>query len=297
MNLNQLNYFVALAHIEHYTKAAEMLSITQPSLSHAIHLLEEELGTTLFRKQGRNIILTKYGRLFLEYAEESLNTLDTGIRKIRTMTGQACGNIDLGYIYTLGSSFVPKLVNTFLSEHADMDIQFHFTVSNTSALIKGLKEERFDVIFCSKKENEKDIEFLPIVGEELVVITPKNHPLSSFESVTLSDTIQYPQICFTNSSGLRPIIDSLFHAENLDPHIAYEIEEDASMAGLVAENFGIAIIPNIPILKTLDVHVLPIRNLNYERYIYMARMKNSYTTPIVELFSKYVKEHTNIHLT
>lgn len=64
MNLNQLHYFVTLAYMEHYTKAAKELSITQPSLSHAISMLEQELGTYLFEKQGRNVVLTKYGKVF-----------------------------------------------------------------------------------------------------------------------------------------------------------------------------------------------------------------------------------------
>ncbi len=71
MNLNQLQYFKILAQEEHYTRAAQMLSITQPSLSHAIAQLEEELGTRLFEKKGRNIVLTRYGKLFLPYVEES----------------------------------------------------------------------------------------------------------------------------------------------------------------------------------------------------------------------------------
>ena len=65
MNLNQLQYFITLAKYEHYTKAADELAITQPSLSNAIKLMEEELGTCLFEKRGRNVVLTKYGRLFL----------------------------------------------------------------------------------------------------------------------------------------------------------------------------------------------------------------------------------------
>jgi DNA-binding transcriptional LysR family regulator len=67
MNLNQLQYFVTLAQLEHYTNAAEQLRITQPTLSLAIRSLEEEMGTKLFEKKGRNVVLTKYGRFFLEY--------------------------------------------------------------------------------------------------------------------------------------------------------------------------------------------------------------------------------------
>ena len=73
MNLYHLRYFVTLAHLEHYTKAADVLAITQPSLSHAISSLEEELGVKLFEKNGRNVSLTKYGKSFLEDVEQTLN--------------------------------------------------------------------------------------------------------------------------------------------------------------------------------------------------------------------------------
>ena len=75
MNLSQLQYFRTLAKEEHYTRAAQILSITQPSLSHAIAQLEQELGTRLFEKKGRNVVLTRYGKIFLPYVEESLNTV------------------------------------------------------------------------------------------------------------------------------------------------------------------------------------------------------------------------------
>ena len=80
MNLNQLQYFKILAQEEHYTRAAQMLSITQPSLSHAIAQLEEELGTRLFEKKGRNIVLTRYGKL-------SRGLGDVYKRQVRAGTG------------------------------------------------------------------------------------------------------------------------------------------------------------------------------------------------------------------
>ena len=79
MNLYHLRYFSTLAHIEHYTKAADILAITQPSLSYAISTLEEELGVKLFEKNGRNVTLTKYGKVFLNDVEEVLNRLDSSV--------------------------------------------------------------------------------------------------------------------------------------------------------------------------------------------------------------------------
>jgi DNA-binding transcriptional LysR family regulator len=83
MNLFYIRYFVELAKEQQYTKAAKNLNITQPSLSHAIHQLEEELGVLLFEKTGRNTVLTRYGEEFLVYAENTIRTLDQGIRLIR----------------------------------------------------------------------------------------------------------------------------------------------------------------------------------------------------------------------
>ena len=78
MNLNQLTYFVTLAQIENYTRAAKRLDITQPSLSHAISNLEKELQVPLFERHGRNVTMTKYWEMFLKYVQDSLHILNLG---------------------------------------------------------------------------------------------------------------------------------------------------------------------------------------------------------------------------
>ncbi len=289
MNLNQLYYFVKLAETEHYTKAAEELNISQPSLSHSIRALESELGTRLFEKRGRNIVLTRYGSLFREYAEQSLKTLDTGVRKVRSLTGQTEGVIELAYIYTLGSEFVPQLVSDFIHTYEELNVKFRFTVGNTSEVIQGLKDEKYDIGFCSMAEKESGIQFTPVGTENLVVVVPKGHPLSYSGTVDLEQAAAYPQIFYTPNSGLRPVVDRMFERLKIRPDIAYEIEEDGSMAGLVAQNFGIAVMPEIPVLKTLDVDVLELRNQHEKRYVYMARNRGQYEPPLVRRFEEYVK--------
>ena len=230
MNLNQLHYFAKLAEVEHYTKAAEELSISQPSLSHAVSSLEKEIGTKLFEKQGRGVVLTKYGKIFKEYVDEAIHSLDTGVKKVQSMTGQTEGVVELAYIYTLGSGFVPRLVGDFLRTHEELKVKFRFTVGNTSEIIQGLKEDRFDIGFCSMAEREGEIGFTPVGREKLVVVVPKGHPLSYERAVDLEQAAAYPQIFYTPNSGLRPVVDRMFEQAKLNPKIAYEIEEDGSMA-------------------------------------------------------------------
>lgn len=294
MNLSQLQYFVVLAKEEHYTKAAQMLSITQPSLSHAIAELEKDLNTKLFEKSGRNVVLTRYGKEFLPYAQESLKILDDGVKRTKALNGSKEGEIHLAYIYTLGNSFAPRMVRGFLNAYPDYQIDFHFHVGATGEILEGLKADQYDMVFSSYSDKEPEIDFTPIANQKLVVVVPDGHPLSIRNSVDLRDTIAYPQICFSRESGLRPVIDQLFEKINVFPQIAYEMEEDGSMAGLVAQNFGIAVMPDIPILKNMNVKRLTIESPEYERYVYLARMKKRYLSPVAKAFIRYVLQESNI---
>ncbi len=292
MNLNHLYYFVKLAELEHYTNAAEELNLTQPSLSHAMASLEKELGTVLFEKQGRNVVLTKYGKMFLKYVTSSLETLEAGVKKTKGMTKGENGHIDLGFIYTLGPAFVPGLVRKFLKSHPDKDIEFGFHSNNTTSIIKGLKNEKYDVAFCSMRQNEDEIKFIPIHEEELVLIVPTDHELSRMKEVDLKDTVDYPFIAFSPQSGLRPVIDDLYTQIGKEPKILFHLEEDSALAGLVSEGFGIAIVPNIPILDHMNLKKLRIINPPYKREIYMAYMKERYMSPVVSIFCDYIVEQT-----
>ena len=102
MNLYQLRYFTTLAQEEHYTKAALKLHITQPSLTHAIHLLEDELDVALFEKKGRNVVLTKYGKLFLKEIEPILNRLDDSIENIKQIS-KGKETLNIGFVRRLGT--------------------------------------------------------------------------------------------------------------------------------------------------------------------------------------------------
>ena len=291
MNLNHLSYFRVLAKLEHYTQAAEELSITQPSLSHAMSALEKDLGTYLFEKQGRNIKLTKYGKIYYEYVDKALSELERGEKKLKELTNVSTGTIELGYIYTLGPNFVPKLIKNFTNADENKNIKFLFGQGTTQSLIKDLKEEKYDMVFCSLVDDEPDIEFIPIANEELVVIVSNEHPLAKNEFIDLSEVCNYPFIGFSEKSGIRSLISDLFKEVDINPNIICEVEEDNAVAGLVEINYGIAVVPKISSLKYYNVKVLPIINPKHERFIYLATLKNRYLTPSVNLFKKYSIEY------
>ena len=291
MNLNQLTYFVTLAQIEHFTKAAKRLDITQPSLSHAISNLEEELQVPLFERHGRSVTLTKYGEIFLKYVRESLHILDTGIKRTKKAAKVFDGNISIGYIHTQGRNFIPKLIKGFLNEVEDQKIEFHFQNGATKSLIRELKDEKLDVIFCSRIEGEKEINFWPVSEERLVAIVPQDHPLAEKENVSVQELAQYPQISFPPSSGLHFVVRELFEREELYPEIVFEVEEDGAFEGMVAEGFGIGIVPDVPVIRTLPLKVLSIDNLEYRRYIYMGTLKNRHQSLAIESSVEFIEKN------
>lgn len=295
MNLYHLRYFATLAHLEHYTKAAEILAITQPSLSHAITSLEKELGVKLFEKEGRNVVLTKCGQAFLTDVEQALDVLDSSINKLQ-MTGSGEGRIDIAMLRTLSTQTVPNFVRGFLEDKTDKKIDFYFHSSTglSADILQGLKDRRYDVAFCSMMDNEPLIEFIPIARQELVLIVPLDHPLADRNSIDLKETLEYPQIVFSKRSGLRYVIDKLFDKCGGRPPIAYSMEEDQGVAGLASAGFGIAVVPYMDILNSMPVKILQIKKPTWERKFYMCTLKNVYQAPVVQAFKNYVIEHAEL---
>lgn len=292
MNLYHLRYFTVLAHLEHYTKAAEKLSITQPTLSHAISSLEKEIGVSLFEKDGRNVVLTKIGKVFLKDVEDSLNILDASVKKLK-LTSVGEGTIDVALLRTLSSQIVPQLVKGFIQLHPDkrIDFRFHNSTGLSADIIQGLKDRTYDLAFCSKMRDEAAIDYIPFAKQNLVLAVPADHPLAGCKSIDLKETLSYPQIWFSKKSGLRPIIEKLFQHYNEAPEILLEVDEDETVAGLVSQGFGIAVLPDLQLLSLLNIKVIEIEEPKWERLFYLAYLKTSYQIPVIESFKQFVKDH------
>jgi len=126
MTLQELRYFCVTAEVLHYTRAARLLYISQPSLSYAISKLEQELGLPLFEKNGKKVTLTKYGEEFLPYAKRALAEISEGTERLREMKIPSTGGISLGYIYSVSFSALPEFVNSFYKHQGGDRIAFRF---------------------------------------------------------------------------------------------------------------------------------------------------------------------------
>lgn len=288
MNLNQLYYFKTIARLEHFRFAAEKLNISQPSLSAAMANLEEELSVILFEKNGRNIKLTNSGKIFLKYVEDSLAILEEGIEKV---TNIKKSSIAIAYVFPLSTEYIPKLIKNFMGTGRGKEIEFSLKQELTSEIMNGIKNLKYDLGFCSKVESEKDIVFEPIIEQEIILIVHKNHPLASKKEVKLKNIEKYDFITYVKDSGLGQFLSHIFENSKINLKVKFECENEQEIAGLVSQDFGIAVVGKTSLLEHPDLVQIKIKDLKEKRYIYLAYLKNKPLKPHIRKFIEYVRKN------
>ena len=289
MTLNQLLYFQTTAKLQHFRQAATALNISQPSLSRSISTLEEELGIILFERNGRNIRLTKYGRIFLEHVDRIMNEVQTAENHMRQLAGDE-GDIDIAYVFPLASHYIPHMVRRFLSQEKNRHVNFNFHQLHTSEIIDGLKKEKYDIAFCSYVENEPDIQFTPLIHQEMVVITPPGHPLTSRTSLSLQDMMPYPMIGYDRHSGLGRFTRRCYESYGLSATIRHECPDENAISALVSEDFGIALVADVEAVHDRNVEILHLEGSPIQHTVYLAYMKDRYLIPSAKNFIKFIRK-------
>lgn len=292
LNLRQLEFFVVLAQTEHMTQAAKKSNTSQPNISHAMTMLEQEIGVTLFEKKGRNIQLTRHGRIFYEYIAPALTEIEKGQRKIQEMVNPDSGEIQFGFIFTMGANLAPKLTQSF-HQTGNHKIKFEFQQGNSNQIIQMLLADRIDIGICSKVSSDPELIYQILTQEEMVVVVPLEHPLANYDNISLAKTTQYPYVYYSKQSGLRPYLDRQIKNLKLDLDIICELEEDHSILGFVGQDYGIAIMPNIPSISSFPVKKLTITDIMDDRNIYLAVKKNNLEIPVLKKFYDFCLENTN----
>lgn len=287
MNLTQLQYFDALAKNQHYSRTAEELCIAQSSLSRSISQLEEELGTCLFEKKGRNVVLTKYGRLFYSHVHAGLSEIGTGVQSVKELMDPTKGIIDLAFIYALSSTYVPKIIHCFSSRPENCGYQFHFYQGNTPSIIQQLKEGTCDLGICSYFSDEPLIEFTPVAECELRIAVSKQHPLARRSAVSLAEAADYDMIFSLDKTNF---LEQLFHEEGLSPKVISRMQEDHAIASLVSINYGISVLPYDEALLSHGIRLIPAAPKPLFRKFYLAVQKNHYLSPAAKAFYRFVRD-------
>ena len=290
MTLNQILYFQKVAQYENYHLAAEELYVSQPSLSRSMASLETELGVTLFEKVGRGVSLTKAGRLFQEYANRILEDCNVAVDKMQELSSDG-GKIDIGYIFPLAGHYIPHKVRRFLERSENKNVVFNFWQNHTPAIENKVRTGELDIGFGGYLDGKEDMEFFPLMNQEIVVITPKEHKLKDEEAISLKELGKFPVIGYDRASWMGKHTRHLYKEYQVEPNVIVECPDEYSMVAMVRENFGIALMPRTDILERAEgINIHKLENLTIYRQIFMFWMKERYRLPAVERFIQYMKD-------
>lgn len=284
MDLLQLKYFKVVAEQEHITKSAKLLMVSQPYLSALIARLEEEMGGQLFDRDGRNIALNEYGKIFLQHANEALQHLEDAKKEIADMRSR-----DTKYI-RLGSSSImlsKRWLVDFLKEHDGISLAY-FLAAN-SVITEGLLNGRYDFGLTTGRLDHPKIISVPLWKDRYTVLIGSNHPMANRRKIYLQD-IRDEKICALpeDQSKLR-IVDELCKKAGFEPHFVLEgnaeLLRDYMREGM-GVSFGLASVRD----AYRDIRSIPLADEIGEASIYLSWCGERYLTNSMLTLQSYLRE-------
>ena len=286
LGLKQLNYFVNIVDQMSFSKAAQKLHISQPSLSNAIKILESELGSELLERTTRNIRLTEAGEVLYDRALHLLLEMEIVEKEMNEVKLIGKGELQIGMIESV-KHWIPKVILQYNKEFPKMNIKLTEVLSGADVK-SSLRKYKTHAIITNQPIKEEDIETIPLYDEKLVLVLHESHPSAESETITLKELERESFIISSEGFQTREDILEAFKFEKAKPAIKYEIERFETALSLVRENLGIALIPENYLQGRHDVNIVSktIDSTVLERTVYLTYMKNRYLSPTVHAFIK-----------
>ncbi|HBZ79009.1 MULTISPECIES: LysR family transcriptional regulator [Brevibacillus] len=290
MDIKQLHYFVTVSDLLSYSKAAQKLHISQPSLSNAIKNLEQEVGSPLLERNTRKIELTDAGNILYQKAILLLSQMDTLKKEMAEVKETGSGQLIIGIIES-AKHWVPKVIRNYQEHFPSMNIKL-IEVLSGQAVKDSLRKYHTHLLITNQSIQEDDLQTIPLYIENLVLVLHRSHPLAQQESVSLKEVVAEPFIISTEGFQTRENILSAFAMEDVEPRIKFEIERFETALSLIRENLGITIIPENYLAGVSDPSIVrkKIDSSFLQRTVFLAYLKNRYLTPAVRAFLAGIQE-------
>lgn len=239
LNLQLLEYFVALARTRNFTRAAEELHLSQSALSRAIQKLEDQLGQPLFERRPREVVLTEVGEQLLERAKRILQLIGDTFSELSE--GGSRGRIRLGAIPTIAPYFLPQLLSDFARSHPDVGVIVQ--EDTTENLIKRCQQGEIDLAILSLPLLAKNLEVEPVFDEELLLVVPVGHALAGPKPVGIDAVEGFPFVMLNEVHCLSDNIASFCRRKSVQLVTVERTSQLATVLELVALRHGVSIVP------------------------------------------------------
>ncbi|HEY8324143.1 MAG TPA: LysR family transcriptional regulator [Ktedonobacterales bacterium] len=265
MNLQQLRTFRVVAQQRSYSRAAQLLYLSQPGVSLQVRALEQSIGMPLFERSGRQLRLTEAGVALLDYADRILSLVDESQQALEELGNARRGIVRVAASTTAGIYIVPRALGGFHRQNPG--VRLTLDVVNRFTVAERLLRDEVDVAVMGLIEDAHDLQVEPFLPNELVVIASPHHPLAQRKHIAVSELVNDTMLLREQGSGTRTDIERMFAQGKLVMRQGMELRSSGAIKQAVAADLGIAIIPLHAIelellarrLVTLDVEGFPVR--------------------------------------
>lgn len=265
MTVHQLRIFLTVARHRSYSRAAGELYLSQPAVSIQIRELEQAIGTPLFERAGRNILLTEAGEALLPYAQRVHELLDDARMVMEELQGLKRGRITLAAVSTAGAYVLPPILGAFRRAHPGVAISLE--VSNRLTMRHRLLHNEVDLVIMGRPPEGIPHVVEPFLSEELIVIASPGHPLARARRIPVERLASEVLIQREVGSGTRLAAEEFFRQQKVDIHSSFELGDNSAVKEAVAAGLGIAILHRRAVqldialkrLVILDVRGFPLK--------------------------------------
>jgi DNA-binding transcriptional LysR family regulator len=240
MDLPQLEMFLAVAEEGSFTRAGERLHVSQSAVSRQIGLLERELGGKLFHRDRLRTTLTPAGELLAATASGLSRQLGDVAEQISEVHGLKRGRLRLAGGMSVCMYILPRLLKRYRSLHPEVDLRV--TSGTSEAVLRKLRSHEVDLALLTLPILERDMEVVPVLKEEMVVVAAPGHPLVARSTVHPRDLAGHPLILYELGSRTREAVEGFLREEGVRYEVAMETENAEIIKAMVANGNGVTIL-------------------------------------------------------
>jgi len=294
----RLQVFHTVARLLSFTKAAETLHMTQPAVTFQVRQLEEHFNTRLFDRTHNRISLTEAGKQVYRVADKIFVHYDEMEDAVRQVTGEISGALIIGASTTIAEYMLPALLGEF--KHKYPDVNVHLKVSNTDGIVGMVENNDIDLGVVEAPVSNKNLVVETCRIDQLVLIVPSEHALSTVEVADVENVLNYPFICREEGSGTRDVIDEYLkiHGKTVsDLQITMELGSPESIKGAVEANMGISIVSKATIVKEIKLNSLKAIKLDppLERPFSFVHQKQKFRHRAMDELLGFARDYCKAH--
>ena len=289
--LQQLRILKAVATEKNFTKAAELLYLSQPSLSKQIKTLEKNLDILLINRKENKISLTENGKVFLQYSERILALCEESCRALIDLKNGERGNLTVGASQTIGIYLLPQVLALFAQNYPQMNLKVQ--VNSTRIIAKNVANREIDLAVVGGEipnDLKKNLMVKNFVEDEFSLIIAKSHPFAKKQKITKEDLYHLNFITLNSNSTIRKFIDNILIQNQIETKQLKIIMQLNSIEGIktaVSLGLGAAFVSSSAIEKEIELktlEILKIENIKITRTLHIISSLESYKSKAFEFF-------------